>query len=162
MKKFPFAVALQVTGDKIDSGILDKEVQECQENNATYVEFRIDYEARNQDLDLPSLVSLGERFDLEPILTCRLKKEGGLYEPENKKQHLKIIEKMINARPRFVDIELSNNLGLKNSALDLAENKGVRLILSWHDFGRTPPLGKISQFVLKIKNEIQEIRIPEN
>jgi 3-dehydroquinate dehydratase I len=76
--------------------------------------------------------------DIPMIFTCRIASEGGI-QPVDPETRLALIDAAIDSnRPDIVDIELRNPPALIETVHKAAERQGIRLILSYHDFSRTP------------------------
>ena len=91
---------------------------------ADLVEFRLDYVAAP---DVPQLVA---RKPLPAIFTCRPTREGGQFDgPED--ERIRILQQAVDAGADYVDVEL-------DTAGKIERKPGVKLIVSLHDFERTP------------------------
>ncbi len=96
---------------------------------ADLIELRVDY-LRNAELE--KLLKAGER---PLIVTNRRKAEGGRYRGDEKKR-LAILRQAVDLGAAFVDVEMRTE---RTSLRELIKNKnGTRMILSSHDFQRTP------------------------
>jgi len=105
------------------------------------IEWRIDGFDRVEDIDfcLQTLTDLRARIPSVPlILTCRIDIEGGIQEIP-RKTRLELIKAAIQTGiPDIVDIELCNNSQFVITILQAAEQHGIKVILSFHDFEKTP------------------------
>ena len=76
--------------------------------------------------------------DVPLIFTCRIQAEGGM-QPMDPKTRLALIEAAIRSGGiDIVDIELSNDETFIDAVRSAAGDNGVKLILSYHDFQKTP------------------------
>ncbi|MCF4150936.1 type I 3-dehydroquinate dehydratase [Dethiosulfovibrio sp. F2B] len=131
------------------------EVENLSSINPDIIELRIDAWDVVEDLD--SSMDLLRRVrsavgDLPIILTCRGHWEGGIKEvSESAKDGIyigAISEKLVE----LVDKELSYGYEKLSEVKALAENAGIGLIVSYHDFDRTPSLSFIySQLATQIR-----------
>lgn len=98
------------------------------------VELRVDY------MKDPGLELLFQRRERPCIVTNRRKEEGGRYRGDEKSRRV-ILREAVHLGFDFVDLELASG----RSAIDeLMENQiKTRLILSHHDFKKTPPLKEL-------------------
>jgi 3-dehydroquinate dehydratase I len=105
------------------------------------VEWRIDgYEGACDTADcLATLDALRTAIgDMPLIFTCRIDAEGGLQPiPQPTRQTL-IDAAIQSGKVDIVDIELINGPVFIENVREAAERHGVKLILSYHDFDKTP------------------------
>ena len=103
---------------------------------ADLIELRVDFLGR-VELAPP----LGNR--LKPfIITNRRKEEGGKYKGEERKR-LSVLLNAIDLGADYIDVELATE---RSSLQDLIRNKkGTQVILSFHDFRRTPSLKELQR-----------------
>lgn len=117
-------------------------VERAREEGADLVELRLDY--LREEANIKELVS---SFGGPVILTVRRREEGGAF-PLGEEERIKLIEKCIEAEPDIVDLELSMGAGSLQRLISLCRERGISVILSYHDFNGTPPWralrGKVS------------------
>ncbi len=102
---------------------------------AQVLEIRIDALSRP-----PSLQYLRELVDVSAapvIFTCRKADEGGMFSG-SEAERLDLISMALQADPAFMDIELQTEQDRRQDLIAQAENRGIRPIVSWHDFSGTP------------------------
>ena len=76
--------------------------------------------------------------DIPLIFTCRIEAEGGM-QPLSQEARLAIIKAAIGSgKIDIVDIELMNGEDFIEAVRTAAQANGVKLILSYHDFKKTP------------------------
>lgn len=97
------------------------------------IEIRVDY-LEDMNIDFMDIVS---KASVPLILTVRKRDEGGLFKFGEKKR-VELLEKCIEAKPRFVDLELNMSNSNLGRLLELAKRKSVEVILSFHSFKNTP------------------------
>ncbi len=157
-KKLPY-IALPLTDEDFDN-----KLETAYYRDVDIIEFRVDL-LKNKDIDyiIKHLRKIKEK-GLKTILTIRAKWEGGGCEIEDEKR-LKIFEKCINFID-FIDIELSS-IDIREKIIDLSRKNGIEVIVSYHDFEKTPSNeviqkiiddtfslgGDISKFAFKVNNE---------
>ncbi|MFX0102802.1 MAG: type I 3-dehydroquinate dehydratase [Candidatus Hodarchaeota archaeon] len=157
MNKFPVAVAFQITIEKIESGEIKNLVGQVGKTRASYVEFRLDYENDVESIPLKDLLSLARDNELKSILTCRIKSEGGKFDGADRERHERILGAMVSSRPDLIDIELSNEKTLINDVLVRCMEKGMRMILSYHDFDATPKYKDFENFLKAYEEKLRKI-----
>ncbi len=105
------------------------------------LEWRIDGYGRVTDIDasLQALAELRAAIgDLPLIFTCRIDAEGG-YAKIDPQIRRALVEAVIpTGMVDIVDIEMCNEPSFIDSVIDVARRHAVKLILSYHDFERTP------------------------
>lgn len=105
------------------------------------IEWRIDGLENVEDIDfsLQTLADLRTKIPSVPlILTCRIHLEGGIQKiPQGKRLEL-VLEAIRTGIPDIVDIELCNDSHFVSTVLEAAERYGLKVILSFHDFEKTP------------------------
>ena len=105
------------------------------------IEWRIDGLENAVDIDhsLQSLADLRNKIPSVPlILTCRIHLEGGIQKiPRDTRLEL-IQEAIRTGIPDIVDIELCNDSPFVSTMLEAAGRYGIKVILSFHDFEKTP------------------------
>lgn len=119
-------------------------IQKAEKEHAEYIEVRLD--SLNQHRELSDIAHC---TDTPLIATNRSTKCQGNFsgsEPERKKILLDAARKGFN----YVDIELSTS-GLEDMIANLRKI-GVKPVISFHDFGGTPPLSRLNEI---LKREIK-------
>jgi 3-dehydroquinate dehydratase type I len=94
-----------------------------------WTEVRLDY------LDRPDLKKLFRTLPGSVIATNRRREEGGRWEgSEAERRHL--LEEALSLGVHGLDVELASETGWRRELY--ARRGNTRLILSWHDFSKTP------------------------
>src|SRR5438067_1968191 len=104
-----------------------------------FLELRVDGFARNPEM----LLSAAPELPLPLIVTVRDPREGGAASDLPAKKRCELFEKFL-PHAALVDIELRSVLELA-PVLDAAQTRGVQIILSHHDFEKTPPLARLTK-----------------
>jgi len=108
---------------------------------ADLIELRVDY-LRGVDLRL-----LLGKHRKPVIVTNRREEEGGRYRGEERKR-LTVLEKAIDLGTDYIDVELATEISfLKNLIRD---KKKTQVILSFHDFRRTPSLVELQRLFIRM------------
>jgi 3-dehydroquinate dehydratase-1 len=110
------------------------------------VEWRVDgYKGVEDTADcLAALTALRAAIGDTPLIfTCRIEAEGGM-QPISQKTRQALIQAAIRSGEiDIVDIELINDQAFIDTVRQTAQDHGVKLILSYHDFKKTPPADRI-------------------
>lgn len=123
---------------------------------ADLIELRVDY---IQGLQVEHLKELKAKTEKPAILTCRKKAEGGGF-AGSEKQRLAIIQKAIDLKFPYVDVELSTFKKYK-----LNKIRGVKLIVSYHNFEKTPSYNFLEKIVgqcYKLGADIAKVAVKAN
>jgi 3-dehydroquinate dehydratase type I len=118
---------------------------------ADLIELRADY------LKKVNLAPLLENRRKPFIVTHRRKEEGGKYKGDERKR-LGVLQEAIDLGSNYIDVELATErLWLR----DLIRNKGgTQVILSFHDFQRTPSLKELQKLCCQmIRLEADVVKI---
>jgi 3-dehydroquinate dehydratase type I len=100
------------------------------------IELRVDY-LRNVRL-APLLQDRKKPF----IVTNRRKEEGGKYRGEERKR-LSVLKEAIHLGADYIDVELATERSLLQGLV--RDKRGTQVILSFHDFRRTPSLKELQR-----------------
>lgn len=100
-----------------------------------FAEIRLD-KMKVTDMDVETLFSQ----KLKLIATCR----PGSYDEETRKR---LLEKAIDAGAAYVDIEVEASDEFKDGILSKARAKGCKVIISYHNFERTPKKAELEHIV---------------
>lgn len=143
-----------------DISALKVEIDEILKLNPNFIEFRLDYLKEFHlisDAFLKELLGcLNKR--VPAIFTLRDPEEGGKMEIDDD-QRWRGIEKMINAHPDYIDLEMiSDNESLKN-AINNAIIQKVNIIFSFHDFESTPLLEDIYRIFDIFKDKVEHLYV---
>jgi 3-dehydroquinate dehydratase type I len=119
-------------------------LRKAEKNNANLIEFRLDHLEKNYRMsDLISSTRLPR------IATNRSANEGGKFRGEETNRVQSLLQ-AAEAGCEFVDLELAmENLG---SIIRKAKRLGAQVIISYHDFQRTPDLQELRRILEKQMN----------
>lgn len=126
-----------VAGDEAE---LKLQAEEADKSQADIIELRIDYFDRAEDAQyVNSMVSvLKENSDKPVILTYRTGFEGGERNIEREDYANLLIDILEDSEFEIIDVELFTGDDLVKRIVEKAHEKGVKVIMSNHDFKKTP------------------------
>lgn len=133
-------IAVPLTDKNFEDGL-----KACKELGADIVELRVDM---FQDADVNHLRELIKKVHdtgLRNILTIRSEKEGGRHVPNR----LKLFEEL-SPTSDYTDLELSSE-SIISKVRDIVKAHDKKLILSYHNFERTPPRWILKEIFRKAK-----------
>ena len=117
-------------------------------DKASLAEARIDY---FEDLDSVDFKRLIKDSPLPLIFTNRHPDEGG-NSCEGEEKRVNFLIKAIEAGAAYIDVEFRTEPLLKKKVLEAAKHTSCKVIVSWHDFKKTPD----QEELLKILNQIKQ------
>jgi 3-dehydroquinate dehydratase-1 len=132
-----FCVSVPIAHDDLD--VLDEILQHVIKENPDLIEFRLDYISDIKLLNknfIKKLISIIPS-KIKTILTFRDISEGGMLIVEEDSR-VYLLKQMIKAKPNYVDLELRVELDKLNLLFDMTQEEKVGVILSYHDFEKTP------------------------
>ncbi len=121
---------------------------------ADYVEVRFDFV--NPDL-LSEVIQAAESIKDRSVFTLRKKSQGGMFGgPEE--DRMQWLHRLAEEEPMLLDVEL-DTLQNNDDLADFLERKRNPLLVSWHDFERTPPSDAISDLLSEMRTYSNYVKI---
>jgi 3-dehydroquinate dehydratase-1 len=121
---------------------------------ADYVEIRFDFV--NPDL-LPEALQAARRVKDRSVFTLRTKTQGGMF-ARSERDRLQWLHRLAEEEPMLLDIEL-DTLQKNDDLADFLEDIRNPLLVSWHDFKRTPPIDTISDRLSEMRTYSNYVKI---
>jgi len=115
---------------------------EATQKIADFVELRVDYIGGFSVSDIDLIKS---KIKVRAIFTCRKKEEGGFFTGAEG-ERVEILRKAIDAGFDYVDVELSSA-----GTFTLLKKGKSKIILSFHDFVKTPSLAELEEIKKQMK-----------
>ncbi|MFX1411204.1 MAG: type I 3-dehydroquinate dehydratase [Promethearchaeota archaeon] len=151
--KFKICVVIPIKSNNHDENL--SLIKNAINEKPDFIELRFDF------IDNPENITkeLGSNLlnvippNVSTIFTFRNYSEGGKVKVDEK-ERLKILEKLVEAQPDFIDIEMNSVEEILNNIINLASNKKVNIIFSFHDFEKTPSYKETLEFTLKFENKL--------
>jgi len=106
------------------------------------------YELRVDAMESFDGIEKLKSFRNKLIITVRSKEEGGFREISDEKR-LKLFEEFMKVNPAFVDVEFKSEI--TKNVIELAREKKVRVIISYHDFEKTPSFEELKALLEEMK-----------
>ena len=117
------------------------------QKGADMIECRFDYVKDQTRID--DYLQVLSKYKHQSVYTLRPENEGGQFSNDHS-ERINLLQKLIEAKPLFVDIEY--DLVSKNEVLaDIMENSDTRILVSWHDFVGTPSNYELITLVNKMR-----------
>jgi 3-dehydroquinate dehydratase I len=137
-----------------DAKSIEKEADRAFQLGADYVEIRFDF--LKQDF-LPAALDAATSIKDRTVYTLRPKSEGGMFSG-SEENRLLWLYRLIEQEPMLVDVEFET-LKKNDELADLLEGKKSPLLVSWHDFEKTPPSDYIADLLSEMRNYSNYVKI---
>ncbi|WP_324735661.1 type I 3-dehydroquinate dehydratase [Thermococcus sp. SY098] len=121
---------------------IDEVIRIIEKDTADLYELRVD--AMESFEGIEKLKPFAEKL----IITVRSKEEGGFREIGDE-ERLKLFEGFMGINPAFVDVEFKSKIA--EDVIRLAGEKGVGVIVSYHDFEKTPSFKELKALLEEMK-----------
>lgn len=121
---------------------------------ADYVEVRFDFVSPDK---LPEVMQAARRIKDRSVFTLRTKTQGGMF-AGSESDRLHWLHKLAEEEPMLLDVEL-DTLQKNDDFADFLEGKRSPLLVSWHDFERTPPSDTISDVLSEMRTYSNYVKI---
>ena len=160
--KYKICIAIPIKSGNLDLNKQTIENTLCK--NPDLIEFRLDY---INDVNSITHSFLKELMSIVPseipkIFTFRRKQEGGQY-ILSESERLEVLRRLIEVKPDYIDIEINSESDVLKNLIDLAYDKNVRIIFSYHDFERSITYEEITELLTKFSEKLnQELLIDLN
>ena len=113
---------------------------------ANYIEIRFDF----LDLsDIEEALKIAENFREKAVFTLRSPAEGGKFKGNNN-DRIEWLKKLAMAKPMLLDIEYST-LQSNDDLANYCKTQKIPVLLSWHDFEKTPPKDELRYMLEKMR-----------
>jgi 3-dehydroquinate dehydratase I len=113
---------------------------------ANYIEIRFDF----LDLsDMEESLKIAENIREKAIFTLRTPAEGGKFKANNN-DRIEWLKKLAMAKPMLLDIEYST-IQSNDDLANYCKTQKIPVLLSWHDFEKTPPKDQLRCMLEKMR-----------
>jgi 3-dehydroquinate dehydratase I len=145
-------ICVSIATDRIVS--LKKQIEKAFVSGADFVEIRFDFLHLT---DIENALRLVENFKSKAVFTFRSKEEGGKFRGSNK-DRITLLKKLSLSRPMLLDVEF-NTIKNNRNLLRFLRNRGIRILISWHDFDKTPSNDKLIEMLERMKSYSYYVKI---
>jgi len=111
-----------------------KAIHRSKELGADLVELRLDYIGELDDGKIGDLI---DSVDIPKIVTLRSSKDGGFWNGQEK-DRINHLQTCLSFGAQYVDVEESMDIGWRYEISKACKNNGAQMIISHHDFKKTP------------------------
>jgi 3-dehydroquinate dehydratase I len=113
---------------------------------ANYIEIRFDF----LDLsDMEEALKIAENIREKAVFTLRTPAEGGKFKGNNN-DRIEWLKKLAMAKPMLLDIEYST-IQSNDDLANYCKTQKIPVLLSWHDFEKTPPKDQLIYLLKKMR-----------
>jgi 3-dehydroquinate dehydratase I len=137
-----------------DAKSIVKEAHRAFELGADYVEVRFDF--LNPDL-LPEALEAARGIKDRTVFTLRSRSEGGMF-ASTEENRLRWLYRLADQEPMLLDVEL-DTLKKNDKLADFLEKKRSPLLVSWHDFEKTPSSDSIADVLSDMRSYSNYVKI---
>ncbi|HXG07099.1 MAG TPA: type I 3-dehydroquinate dehydratase [Nitrososphaera sp.] len=116
------------------------------ELGADYVEIRFDFFEPEQ---LQSAIDAANVIKNKAVFTLRSVDQGGKF-TGNEPDRIKWLYKLAEQRPMLLDVELTT-INKNDELADFLEGQKTPLLVSWHDFEKTPPSERLADVLSQMR-----------
>ncbi len=152
---YNICIAIRVKSAKLGEikTLLDKGIKK----KPNFIELRFDYIDNVQSLSLKFVKDVLNIINhrIPVVFTFRNSLEGG-QSNISQKERFKILKMFIEAKPEYIDIEMSTPENFLYNFITLASQNGVDLILSYHNFEKTNDLEEIITFITNFNDKLDQ------
>ncbi len=153
---YKICVALQIkSGDLKENEEL---IREALNAAPDLIELRLDYIEKIEyftEVFIKSLLNLIQP-SISVIITLRDSSEGGQMEIDKDKR-INLIKMLIRCQPQYLDVEMSTEKQDLEEIIKLADQNNVKLILSCHNFEKTPSFEDCTKIIENLSKRIKNI-----
>ena len=137
-----------------DAQSIKKQANRAFELGADYIEIRFDF--LKPDLLRPALHSAKDIKD-RTIFTLRSSSEGGRFAGDEHNR-LQWLLRLAQQKPMLLDVEL-DTLKKNDEVADFLEKQKTRLLVSWHDFEKTPSNDTIADILSEMRTYSNYVKV---
>jgi 3-dehydroquinate dehydratase I len=137
-----------------DPESIEKEAARAFKVGADYVEIRFDF--LKPDL-FPAALNAARGIKDRAVFTLRPKSEGGMF-TDREEDRLRWLYKLAEQEPMLLDVEL-DTLKKNDELADFLEKEKSPLLVSWHDFEKTPPSDYIADLLSEMRTYSNYVKI---
>jgi 3-dehydroquinate dehydratase I len=135
-------------------GSIEREADRAFRMGADYLEIRFDF--LKPDL-FPAALNAAKGVKDRSVFTLRPKSEGGMF-TGSEENRLHWLYELAEQEPMLLDVELGT-LKKNDELADFLEKKKSSLLVSWHDFEKTPPSDDIADLLSEMRTYSNYVKI---
>jgi 3-dehydroquinate dehydratase I len=137
-------ICVSIAPEDIQS--ITKQADQAFELGADYVEIRFDFFRPEQ---LQAAIDSVKSIKSRTVFTLRSKDQGGKF-AGSEQDRVKWLYTLAEQKPMLLDVEL-DTLQQNDELADFLERQKMPVLVSWHDFQKTPPNDKIADILSEMR-----------
>lgn len=118
-----------------------------------YAEIRFDFLSPT---DVPKTIQITKKYHKKCVFTLRPTTEGGKFSG-TQKERISILKLLSEYNPFFIDVEFSTSKN--NDLIGYIKKTKTPILVSWHDFKKTPSIATLTEKYQKMKKISSNIKI---
>ena len=133
---------------------LKRQINQAFDYGADYVEIRFDFLNLS---DMDQAMSIANTINKKAVYTLRAPDEGGQFKGSIS-ERIAWLKKLSASKPMLLDVELYT---IKNNTYlaDYLKEHNISLLISWHDFEKTPPDTELTKVLYEMRTYSQNIKM---
>ena len=133
---------------------LKRQINQALDYGADYVEIRFDFLNLS---DMDQAMSIANTINKKAVYTLRAPDEGGQFKGSIS-ERIAWLKKLSASNPMLLDVELYT---IKNNTYlaDYLKEHNISLLISWHDFEKTPPDAELTKVLYEMRTYSQNIKM---
>ncbi|HEX5976251.1 MAG TPA: type I 3-dehydroquinate dehydratase [Nitrososphaeraceae archaeon] len=133
---------------------LKRQINQAFNYGADYVEIRFDFLNLS---DMDQAMSISNMISKKAVYTVRAPDEGGHFKGSIA-QRIAWLKKLAASKPMLLDVEL-NTIKYNTCLTDYLKAQNVSLLISWHDFEKTPQDAELKRLLYEMRTYSQNIKM---
>jgi 3-dehydroquinate dehydratase-1 len=125
---------------------LERQIKKAFSMGADYIEIRFDFLKIS---DIEAAIKIAESTKSRAVFTLRSAHEAGTFEGSESKR-VTLLKRLSTAGPMLLDVEYLTIRDNDNLA-DFLISQRTPILISWHDFKRTPPNNQLRHILTQMK-----------
>ena len=133
---------------------LKRQIDQAFNYGADYIEIRFDFLNLS---DMDQAMSISNMISKKAVYTLRAPDEGGHFKGSID-QRIVWLKKLAASKPMLLDVEL-NTIKYNTCLTDYLKAQNVSLLISWHDFEKTPQDAELKRLLYEMRTYSQNIKM---
>ncbi|HZA65126.1 MAG TPA: type I 3-dehydroquinate dehydratase [Nitrososphaeraceae archaeon] len=136
---------------------LKRQINQAFDYGADYVEIRFDFLNLS---DMEQAMSIANTINKKAVYTLRAPDEGGQFKGSIS-ERIAWLKKLSASKPMLLDVELYT-IKYNTYLADYLKEHNISLLISWHDFEKTPPDAELTKVLYEMRTYSQNIKMVTN
>ena len=133
---------------------LKRQINQALDYGADYVEIRFDFLNLS---DMDQAMSIANTINKKAVYTLRAPDEGGQFKGSIS-ERIAWLKKLSASNPMLLDVEL-HTIKYSTYLADYLKEHNISLLISWHDFEKTPPDAELTKVLYEMRTYSQNIKM---